>query len=947
MALYASQFKKAITIVVVSAIAFSQVQIGAVLASAEGSAQNKTETTAAEQARSGDTHADFSMEAQKATIESGQLANFNLYLKISGKDTVYNNVDIVITLPGNLSENLVFDKTSLSDMTLNGVTPTYDETSGKLTYHYDQIKGGTSDKTVLKIDTNNGATLPGETLKVQGTFTGTNGEGAVENYSGNSEVSIAANNNLGITNKQTSIEGTKNESPDKGDIVNYSVGVSAPKKSSGSLYVKEGTVVKVTYRLDKNFEYVGIKETDAKQPTVVGNTLTWEYTAPSYAEQKATKGNFFEKDLTVQAKVKDSAVYYDKNGLINIASASAEFIDGSSSATQPVNSKTYVIPNNPDDAPAPLKGSNFPTNHKAPADGNGNVASAKEGDKDIQVSDDAYLGFGLDLTPASAGSATIGFNYYNLVYKIDSHLNFENFWTGTPYYMPNSSLPTYMPQKKTPVYAFNVKYMNDNGQEDANWTTLKMSMDPGKTYTKKQLGIPEGKKVSQIWLWFHRADYTKVPATPAEANNFNYIDDNGDRIMDMAPAGIYEYDMRVNTTVEKGYLGQVANHMDLTFYGYDWEGYMRDVSYDPSNTWSDEFPGSDANNVTWRERVADRHVEITKPDEGKNKLVQGTVAFENQVGNMTNTGENTVLTTVKNNKASSAALTGPFVNYVLLPTGVKFKASVDPKNAIATVVDENYQGTGRQLIKVAMTTEIITANKYAYGEFTVDIEKNAPNNLDLKLTGTTGDEKYIAPDPSSSTPLLTDTIVESDKDDINGDGNIEQLVFKSGNAYVLNKGEHLSVNTTVKGDKDSKNGQMANVTTAEKANYRLTLDNDTDDKVTSLNILNVLPTVGDSNVLDGEARNSAYVMKMTKAITLPKAWQDKVDVYYTTSANPKRTGTIDVDTTYPTGATKVIDPVGAEEATWVNADQVKDWSTIHAFKIVMKDGVEWVQGKGL
>ena len=172
-------------------------------------------------------------------------------------------------------------------------------------------------------------------------------------------------------------------------------------------------------------------------------------------------------------------------------------------------------------------------------------------------------------------------------------------------------------------------------------------------------------------------------------------------------------------------------------------------------------------------------------------------------------------------------------------------------------------------------------------------------------------------------------------------------MFKSGNAYVLNKGEHLSVNTTVKGDKDSKYGQMANVTTGEKANYRLTLDNDTDDKVTSLNILNVLPTVGDSNVLDGEARNSAYVMKMTKAITLPKAWQDKVDVYYTTSANPKRTGTIDVDTTYPTGATKVIDPVGAEEATWVNADQVKDWSTIHAFKIVMKDGVEWVQGKGV
>lgn len=42
---------------------------------------------------------DFSINSQKDVIESGQTVNYNIYLKITGPNTTYQNAKLVINLP--------------------------------------------------------------------------------------------------------------------------------------------------------------------------------------------------------------------------------------------------------------------------------------------------------------------------------------------------------------------------------------------------------------------------------------------------------------------------------------------------------------------------------------------------------------------------------------------------------------------------------------------------------------------------------------------------------------------------------------------------------------------------------------------------------------------------------------------------------------------------------
>ena len=79
--------------------------------------------------RAGDVNTDITIEAQKDTIEAGQWADFNLYFKMSGRDTSFTNVDLKVTLPDNLDENVTFTQ-DLAELKIAGVTPTYDKDKG-------------------------------------------------------------------------------------------------------------------------------------------------------------------------------------------------------------------------------------------------------------------------------------------------------------------------------------------------------------------------------------------------------------------------------------------------------------------------------------------------------------------------------------------------------------------------------------------------------------------------------------------------------------------------------------------------------------------------------------------------------------------------------------------------------------------------------------------------
>src|SRR5690625_222442 len=108
-------------------------------------------------------------------------------------------------------------------------------------------------------------------------------------------------------------------------------------------------------------------------------------------------------------------------------------------------------------------------------------------------------------------------------------------------------------------------------------------------------------------------------------------------------------------------------------------------------------------------------------------------------------------------------------------------------------------------------------------------------------------------------------------------------------------------------------------------------------------LIDVLPSVGDLGITDNIVRGSQFTPSLNGPIVLPAEWVDKVNVVYSTAKNPKRDD-LTKNTKYPDTTTRLSNPDGAEEQNWIDATAVADWSTIHSFKIELKNGVEWVKG---
>ncbi|MCB2747289.1 hypothetical protein KQ905_14990, partial [Listeria monocytogenes] len=77
------------------------------------------------------------INSQKDVIEYGQTVNYNIYLKITGPNTRYQNAKLVI----NLTKNGEFNQ-SLNELKIAGATPSYNKTSRQRVYTYQTLNSG-------------------------------------------------------------------------------------------------------------------------------------------------------------------------------------------------------------------------------------------------------------------------------------------------------------------------------------------------------------------------------------------------------------------------------------------------------------------------------------------------------------------------------------------------------------------------------------------------------------------------------------------------------------------------------------------------------------------------------------------------------------------------------------------------------------------------------------
>ena len=305
---------------------------------------------------------------------------------------------------------------------------------------------------------------------------------------------------------------------------------------------------------------------------------------------------------------------------------------------------------------------------------------------------------------------------------------------------------------------------------------------------------------------------------------------------------------------------------------------------------------------------------------------------------------------LNNLQSSTVPMTEPLETVVLLPSGVTLNSDPQATYMYADggvtqgqyeILSDDHNGSGRQLIKVTWNDDRLRIGQTITAELDVTVSDGAPNSLLFDVYGFSGDAELNV--PTSSGDAITDTILQTDEDDLNGDGITDQPRLKSGNIYSIRGEYDLQTEKFVKGELDDDWTTLGQTVPGGDIDYQLFLTNTTGKDISTMTLIDVLPSVGDLGITDNVARGSQFTPLMTGPITLPTEWQSKVNVYYSTAKNPKRDDLIR-HTKYPDTTTPLTNPEGAEDPNWVTEDAVTDWTSIHSFKVELLDGETWVEG---
>lgn len=328
---------------------------------------------------------------------------------------------------------------------------------------------------------------------------------------------------------------------------------------------------------------------------------------------------------------------------------------------------------------------------------------------------------------------------------------------------------------------------------------------------------------------------------------------------------------------------------------------------------------------------------IIAPRDNTPALAKISVEFLQRQGNIIQRGTtNRMKVQLQNLNSSTKPLNSPLLATVLLPKGVTINTAnpnwsyQESRGAVKSIID-NYNNTGRQLVIYQWDGDgngRLNPGKHMIYEVNVNVSENTEENIVVEAYGSSSTELTA----ESNNQLITDS------QDINRNGNtIEKLVFASA-SYTYLALDNLIVTKLVKGNRDQDFSKMGHSDLGSEIDYKLHIRNESGSTIRKFVLIDVLPSVGDRTVLSGRMRDSKFTPTLAGPISLPQDWIGKVDVYYSTSKNPRRDDVID-SAIYPNETLKPTNPLGAEEPNWHTEDAVVDWANIHSFKLVLKDGM--------
>jgi LPXTG-motif cell wall-anchored protein len=835
----------------------------------------------------------MTLQSQKDTIQSGETASFDFNLNVSGIETDGSAQKLVINLPSN------FTLTD-TDLSINGVTPTQDATNHQLIYDFATPQNGLTASKQFNFETQSGDIVNGTKLTMSAVFT--DGEKVVE--TGDQSVTVTSKAVYGVAiqfdgvlpsdgngnlvtdaNGQATIDRTKITGR-AGDLVAYTVGISAPKQTLGQAFIAPGTVVQVRVALPAGMTYRGVdNSTPTPQVSTQGNLTILDFfiTAPSIAEQEAAATNLISQQFNIVALI-NSAVPYGTNLTVQ-ALMGATTINGDTVSSAVATSTIKTVPNYIK-VGVPTNGSVdylYVFSPKIEGKSSGSASSSTNQDPTVAPSD--TLIYSLSLGPA-------------------------DFMSSQQNYMPeyiseDPSLQRTSEGYLKPIQAYVATYDID---QHLNVNTL-MIAPPTGWVEGNDVALDEKPTFNLYVKYQDAADFESTPIlsgitdTNRQTINLNDLLDNQrgvDKLQFVwtnTVAGQKYGDIEFTMTPKAGYYGTVANSLTVDVTGFVLGDGWLQVHYSEDGAkvvgtmagWNGHADvGSDLhdNPTIWNQFMTSKTAEIAKPAENTPRVINESISFAKTTDGKADTGANQLLIGVDNNKASLQSFSG-LTSYVTLPEGVTYTGN-DAQVSAQTV-------DGKTLLTINWQRNALAPN--SANTLSLDVDIDAKLNL-----GTMGFGLYsTVTEPDTVVPRTIDPTAASDVQILQG-ASLPGLQL-SQNVYALEilasvndiaghqvKAEASATNT------DSDSGSLVTVRANEDGQYVLSFAPTTDAALQNLTLTATLPRVGDTAVLATTARGTTTNdVQLSGPIQLPASWQGKATVRYITAAAPD--GLVEADVT--------------------------------------------------
>ncbi|MGE6366350.1 SpaA isopeptide-forming pilin-related protein, partial [Bacillus paramycoides] len=875
-------------------------------------------------------------------VLSGKTANFELDVKVTGSQTTLTNGKIVVNLPKHAEVPVAYpqiqkgvpDKT----LTIAGVSPVYDAQKGTLTYTFPELKSGQVYKTIIQATPELGKTPVSDKGKnIRNLEADVSMK--VDQYtealnSGKKTTKVISNGAVSISKAYTSTKkyryyswDVSNDAPVQGDLGGWTIKVSIPKTAAGLSYIQKDSKIRIVDQLPPGLNFVP----NLQEPGFSGvydatkRTITWEFNAPTFSQQDqvSMNGNLFEKELKLNLKFDSSIPNFST--ITNTATATYQpYSIGNKSPISTSGSGDIMIASGDGDTTSTV-GAYYHGMHRGPIDGIGNFQKDHTNLGYIPtVTDDAYLQFRnqiyiapskgmnyrinsgtwqsgaypVDFLPKIVNS---GYKQYTMEYSVDSKLDLIQLQFMKPFEQYINTSPS-APLTQVPNTFIQLKI---NGVWKSEYPV--------------QYPIS-----NQIGTQTDRLDVTQFGKN-GHVEAFRVIYRNASGKMAAGVGSFYN--------VNKGAVGQTTNGLTINYVLND----GTKVELKPPN---DQSP------------QGNRHVNIVQKS-SSTPIVQTAIQFveggdKPLSSSNIQRGNNRIKIEFQNDAASQANIQGTLDLVALLPKGVNILAKPNvlySSNSSKPTYKVIGEVNGQQQIKFTWDNRRLLPGEKITASFDVDVTRKALSDLSMEVYGFAANEKLQV--PSSQGNTITKSVIETDKDDMNKNGYTNGPRVKSANKYSLVKNDNLQIEKLVKGSLDNEFSLFGHTNPDGNVTYRFKLTNTTNEVIEQFMFLDVLPSVGDLGITDNKARDSKFATTLKGPISFTDTkWQDKVTVYYSKSKNPKRDdlyATVD----YSIGSTRQPNPAGAENPNWMPASMVTNWNEIHSFKIVMKEGVDWLEGQNV